>query len=86
MKAIVLYTQDFCPYCLKAKALLDVKGLKYHEVKIRTDEDRKKLTEISGYRKTVPQIFINSHHIGGYDELNLLNEDGKLDSLISDQD
>ncbi len=86
MRAIVIYTQDFCPYCLKAKALLDIKGLKYQEFKIRTDEDKKKLSQIAGDRKTVPQIFINSHHIGGYDELNLLNENGKLDRMIANQD
>ena len=74
MKAITLYTQDFCVYCLKAKSLLDIKGFNYKEVKIVSEKDKQKLFEISGNQKTLPQIFIDGKHIGGYEELTKCNE------------
>ncbi len=83
MSAILVYTEDFCPYCLKAKSLLDIKGLKYEEIKVKTDKDRENLANLS-HRKTLPQIFINNYHVGGCDDLYELNDNGELDELIDD--
>jgi glutaredoxin 3 len=82
MKLIEIYTEDFCPYCLKAKSLLDIKGLRYQEIKIKTDEARQELIKLSN-RKTVPQIFIEGKHIGGCDDLYHIYETGELDTILN---
>ena len=64
---IVIYTADNCPYCTMAKKLLDSKGLSYSEINIANDsQKREELMQKSGGQRTVPQIFINDQHIGGY--------------------
>ena len=80
---IIVYTTNYCPYCVKAKQLLLKKGVEFEEVDL-TDDDaaRMKLVEKSGGRKTVPQIFINNQHIGGCDDLYALDTKGELDSLL----
>ena len=84
MANIELFTTDYCPYCKKAKALFDKKGVKYKEIDLTRDEaGRLKLVERSGGRKTVPQIFINNQHIGGCDDLYALDQKGGLDPLLS---
>lgn len=83
MAKIEVYTTTYCPYCLKAKHLLDAKDLDYAEIDVTGDDAaRVALVEKSGGRKTVPQIFINGASIGGYDDLRLLEEQGKLDALL----
>ena len=82
MTKIIIYTTDYCPYCQRAKALLQRKQVKFQEIKIENDEDRKILIEKSGGRKTVPQIFINDKHIGGCDDLYELERQNKLDELL----
>ncbi|MCF8070637.1 MAG: glutaredoxin 3 [Desulfobacterales bacterium] len=84
MKNIVIYTSRTCPYCEKAKILLKKKGASFEE--IRVDEKPEKVREAverSGGLKTVPQIFIGDHHIGGCDDLYALEKEGKLDSLLA---
>ncbi len=84
MANIELFTTDYCPYCKRAKALLDKKGAKYQETDLTHDEaGRLKLVERSGGRKTVPQIFIDNYHIGGFDDLNALDQKGGLDPLLA---
>jgi glutaredoxin 3 len=84
MPNIELFTTDYCPYCKKAKALLDKKGAKYQEIDLTHDEaGRLKLVERSGGRKTVPQIFIGGKHIGGCDDLYALDQKGGLDPLLA---
>ncbi|MFQ5474216.1 MAG: glutaredoxin 3 [Candidatus Nanoarchaeia archaeon] len=79
---VEIYTKNFCPYCKNAKALLDRKGVKYIEYDITNDEEKKKeMIERSG-RMSVPEIFINSKLIGGNDELQALEAEGKLDPLL----
>jgi GrxC family glutaredoxin len=81
---VEIYTTGFCPYCLKAKALLDKKGVAY--VERRVDQDPALVDEAvrrSGGRTTVPQIFINGDHVGGCDELYALEREQKLDALLS---
>lgn len=85
MAKILTYTVDYCPYCKKAKALLREKGVEFEDVDITANEDemREKLAKITGGRTTVPQIFINSVHIGGYTDLKELNDSGKLDEMLA---
>ena len=84
MAKVVMYTTAVCPYCIRAEQLLKRKGISEIE-KIRVDlepELRVAMTEKTG-RRTVPQIYINGEHVGGYDDLAELNLDGKLDELLS---
>ena len=81
---VEIYTWRFCPFCLRAKALLNEKGVQYKEYSIDGDDDaRTKMSERAGGRRTVPQIFINDDHIGGCDDLFRLNQAGHLDKLLS---
>lgn len=83
MAKVVLYTTQYCPYCVQAKALLQRKGVAYEEVDVGADDAlREKMVEASG-RRTVPQIFINGTPIGGYDELYTLERRGELDALLA---
>ena len=84
MNDITIYTKDYCPHCKKAKVLLDIKKQKYQEIDITHDpETAVKMVEMSGGRKTVPQIFINGKHIGGCDDLYALNDKGELDKILA---
>ena len=80
---IVIYTTQFCPYCVRAKALLSHKGVEFKE--IRVDSDRQLREEMMRLSKqtTVPQIWIGEKHIGGCDDLYLLEREGKLDLLLN---
>ncbi len=83
MAKVVVYTSQWCPYCVQAKALLAHKGVRFDEVDVSGDDDlRMKMIEASG-RRTVPQIFINDVPIGGFDELRALEEQGELDRLLA---
>lgn len=83
MAEIVIYTTNYCPYCVKAKQLLIKKGVEFEEFDLTdNDEARIALVEKSGGRKTVPQIFINDQHIGGCDDLYALDAKGELDTLL----
>jgi glutaredoxin 3 len=84
MAKVEVYTTTYCPYCVRAKQLLDAKDVDYTEIDVTgNDEVRIKLVEMSGGRKTVPQIFINGVSIGGYDDMRALEESGKLDALLT---
>ncbi|MBV8508497.1 MAG: glutaredoxin 3 [Alphaproteobacteria bacterium] len=83
MAEIELYTTMFCPYCARARALLQRKGVPYTEIDIieqpaRLDE----MIRRAGGRTSVPQIFINGEHIGGSDELVALDRAGELDARL----
>ena len=83
MKEILMYSSQFCPYCVNAETLLLNKGIKKIK-KIMVDENPSHMDEmikITG-EKTVPQIFIGDKHIGGFEQLRLINNDGNLDKLI----
>ncbi len=82
MKEVVIYTKSYCPYCTKAKALLTSKGIPFKEIDVEYDDQaREEMIRLSR-RQTVPQIFIGTYHIGGYDDLYRLNERGELDKLL----
>jgi glutaredoxin 3 len=78
-----MYSTTWCGYCIRAKALLDRRGLEYEEIVMDDDPAfRQKLLEMTG-RWTVPQIFIDDVPIGGYTELWSLDRDGRLDELAA---
>ncbi len=81
--SVEVYTTDYCPYCVRAKALLDRKGVPYKEIDVSGDDNaRAELVKKSDGRRTVPQIFINGQAIGGCDDLYALEQGGKLDALL----
>lgn len=83
MAKIEIYSTTYCPYCTRAKALMDAKDLDYTEIDVTGDDEaRIALVEKAGGRKTVPQIFINDQSVGGYDDLRALEESGKLDAML----
>ena len=80
---VVMYSTRFCPYCMRARALLDGKGVSYTDIGVDgRPELRAQMVELSG-RHTVPQIWIGAHHAGGYDDIALLERQGLLDQLLS---
>lgn len=84
MASIDIYTKAFCPYCHRAKALLDGKGVSYEEIDITFGGPRRgEMIDRAGGRTTVPQIFIDGRHVGGCDDLHALESAGKLDPLLN---
>ena len=82
MLNIEIYTKNWCPYCHQAKALLRGKGVSYREIDVTTDSERElEMIERCG-RRSVPQIFIDGSHLGGFDDLAALQAAGELDQLI----
>jgi glutaredoxin 3 len=83
MKNVVIYSSNACPYCIKAKKLLEAKGVNYKELRIDENSDFiDEAVKRSGGRTTVPQIFIDDFHVGGCDELYALDRENKLDPLL----
>ena len=81
---IIVYTSNNCAFCNSAKDLLKNKKLKFEEIDIsKNDNFKKKMIKQTGGCMTVPQIFINSKHIGGFEELNNLENSKKLDAIIN---
>ena len=81
---IVVYSTPFCGYCGAAKRLLAGKGVDVTEIDVMFDpEQRQKMMEKSGGRRTVPQIFIDGRHIGGFEDLSALDANGELDRLLA---
>jgi glutaredoxin 3 len=84
MARIVIYTTQFCPYCVQAKRLLNQKGVEFDEVDVSNDpEQRQMMIEKAGGRMTVPQIFVNDTWIGDCDGIYALDRAGKLDALLN---
>lgn len=80
---VVIYTTRWCPFCIRAKALLDQKGVQYQEIPVDGDPaTRQQMAERAG-RTSVPQIWIGEQHIGGCDQLYSLERSGALDPLLS---
>ena len=79
---VILYTTRYCPYCIRARALLDEKRVAYEDIAVDGDPLlRREMMTRSG-RTTVPQIWIGEHHVGGCDELMLLERQGRLDEFL----
>ena len=83
MQKITIYTTTTCPYCVRAKALLDRKGATYQEISAVDPSIREEMIQKAGGRKTVPQIFIGDFHVGGCDDLYELEKQGKLDERLA---
>ena len=82
MSAVVIYTTRFCPYCIRAKSLLDDKKVSYREIAVDNKPQlRQEMIKKSG-RRTVPQIWVGDRHVGGCDELMALERSSKLDALL----
>lgn len=80
---VEIYTWSRCPFCLRAKDLLNKKNVEFTEYVIDGDEEaRTQMAQRANGRRSVPQIFINDRHIGGCDDLYALNAQGKLDPLL----
>lgn len=85
-RPIVVYSSPFCGYCAAAKRLLSSKGADFTEIDVLMDPARRaEMIERSG-RHTVPQIFIGDTHVGGFDDLNALEQRGELDALLRADD
>ncbi|MBV0899531.1 MAG: glutaredoxin family protein [Wolbachia endosymbiont of Fragariocoptes setiger] len=89
-KTVVIYVKQWCPFCIRAKKLLDKRGIRYEEIDVTKNSDQ--FNEIKSHYNvnTVPQIFIKdqdgnyTYHIGGSDKLIELEKDGKLDLILQD--
>ena len=83
MPKVIVYSKPQCPYCDMAKSYLNSRSIAFQE--IRVDLDAAKLEEMltKSQRRTVPQIFINDQHVGGYDDLMAAAKSGKLDQLLN---
>ena len=84
MKKVIIYSKDPCPYCVNAKRLLSNKGVAYQEIDLTNDPDEMQRIKQQWGWKTVPIIVIGEQLIGGYSDMKALEEEGKLDSLLSD--
>ncbi len=82
MKGVTIYTTPFCPYCAPAKRLLQQKNVPYEEVDVSGDDEARIQLSVRTGQRTVPQIFIGDHHVGGSDDLHALEGAGELDKLL----
>ena len=80
--SITIYTTPICPYCYRAKALLDEKGVAYTEIDVMMNPAKRQEMMARSGRRTVPQIFIDDYHVGGCDDLYRLDREGRLDPLL----
>ena len=80
--AVTMYTTRFCPFCIRARQLLDHKQVDYRDIPVDGDPQlRQEMMAASG-RRTVPQIWIGERHVGGFDDLAALERAGELDALL----
>ncbi|MEM8547636.1 MAG: glutaredoxin 3 [Pseudomonadota bacterium] len=80
---VTLYTTRYCPFCIRARQLLDLKRVAYRDIPVDGDpKARQEMMAASG-RHTVPQIWIGEQHVGGYDDLAALERAGELDTLLT---
>lgn len=82
MPKIEIYTTAMCPYCVRAKMLLQNKGMPWEEIRVDLDRDRLHEMIQRSRRRTVPQIFIDDYHVGGFDDMAALDARGELDPLL----
>lgn len=83
MAKVEIYSSMFCPYCHRAKRLLESKGAAFEEIDVDAEPlRRREMVERAGGKRTVPQIFIDGQHVGGCDEIHALDRKGELDPLL----
>lgn len=86
MADVKIYVQNGCPFCIRALLLLESKNVHYTKINApKGTKEREEAIALSGGKTTVPQIFINGRSIGGYDELNALDNSGKLTELLEEK-
>ena len=84
MVDVVIYSSDYCPYCMRAKQLLNNKGVAFNEIKVDGEPAQRAEMVRKAGKTSVPQIWIGSTHVGGCDDLHALERAGKLDALLAD--
>jgi glutaredoxin 3 len=82
MQQVIIYSSDFCPYCMRAKQLLSRKGVAFTEIKVDGQRELRAEMARKAGRTSVPQIWIGDTHVGGCDDLHALERAGKLDALL----
>lgn len=82
-EGVVIYSGKSCYYCVRAREMLDRKGVAYREIKVDIEPDKRVEMEQRSQRRTIPQIFIDGRHIGGFDDMNALDRAGQLDPLLA---
>lgn len=82
LSAVKMYTTRFCPYCMRARSLLNRKQIPFTEINVGNDAELWFEMEALSGRNTVPQIFIGERSIGGYDDMAALERSGELDQLL----
>ena len=83
MADVKMYTTRLCPYCMRARMLLESKGVAFTDIAVDADPElRREMMQLSG-RHTVPQIWIGDQHVGGFDDMAVLDRQGKLDELLN---
>lgn len=80
---VTMYATGYCPYCMMAERLLQHKGVEIDKIRVDLEPQRRAEMVARTRRRTVPQIYIGEHHVGGCDELYALERDGKLDALLA---
>jgi glutaredoxin 3 len=80
--AVVMYTTNWCPYCERARRLLAAKNVSIDEIDVESAPAKRAEMQARSGRRSVPQIFIGDHHVGGSDDLQALEAAGKLDGLL----
>lgn len=83
MAQVKMYSSRFCPFCMRAKALLKSKGVEFDELIVDGDRELRQTMMAESGRHTVPQIWIDELHVGGCDDLVALDRSGKLDGLLA---
>lgn len=83
MAHVKIYTVDYCPYCFRAKELLERKGVTFEEVDVTSDPKTRAWLVTATGRRTVPQTFIDGKPVGGCDDLHDLEDSGQLDKLLA---
>lgn len=82
MQPVVIYSSDYCPYCMRAKQLLSRKGVAFTEINVDGEPQLRAEMARKAGRTSVPQIWIGATHVGGCDDLHALERAGKLDALL----
>jgi glutaredoxin 3 len=83
LSKVVMYTTGLCPYCHNAKQLLESKGVRYEEIRVDRDPQLRQVMMQKSGQRTVPQIWINQTHVGGFTDLWALDKNGQLDKLLA---
>lgn len=79
---VLMYTTAVCPYCIRAKQLLESKHISFEEIAVDNNPELRALMETKSGRRTVPQIFIGDRHVGGFDDLKALSDSGQLSEWL----